>query len=757
MSLSPHSQSLDPFQQFFEPKDHLEQMEIGDDTTVISPYEVSVLHSVLATATAPEVPLTWIYNHLVFYLADVEDGEVADVSRLRALIEVVSKVQKAQGLGSDDLLHIRCADTIDEIVKSPERYFSHCSIEVSPSATPETVSFLVANQNITTQSHISLCRLLLDLDVQKDGVIEIDVAYREVYRELSLTSVTDRKRLTKMILSCANMNELGQVSLSDFIELYAMSVYVIPQKYLPRAGGSAALSKTFDLSDYSLLWASLAAVENVPVAHLRGALADCIAVEGVVSDECSLEALVDAVLAYVGEDDVERKLGELMDLLVAEPTRFSIPMMAVEDMQSVIIRKLRLYCNNEVLVGILHVFLLDDARGAGCVAKTHLETALATVLTQSTPRARTPTLNEGSPFSGDLASEPAGSLRDSAHLEELLRSVVLCLPYVEGKGILQISGFVDLLLAEFPVTTSQLVCDFVVPFDVNVPLPQVEHFLCNERCAHMTREEFRGIISNSLRLVNEDVMDAVCSAVVACSLDPVDGIYDFAPALQIAVPRTNSIVIPVRKLPPYQSNVVCKRLQLSAPDVRRVASLFVALDTDFCGVLDFDKMSRSLLHQCNGDLKGARDRFRCLDMDGDGRVGFSEFIASYNRGYYGPAVIEVPPSNCVQQVEVPNQVAFTRPTLGANDVTPRTRPLPRDTSLTPVVDSHLREEFLKFDTTRNGFLDRKEFAELYRNMENFGVQPTRRAIDALFASVCGNDNRVSYEEFCVLMLRRSRM
>ena len=307
------------------------------------------------------------------------------------------------------------------------------------------------------------------------------------------------------------------------------------------------------------------------------------------------------------------------------------------------------------------------------------------------------------------------------------------------------------------MTTSQFVCDYMIPFDVNVPLPNVVSFLKSEGCDRISSTDLRSLISRSIPQVDERVMDSICDVLQLCSLEPAASLFDVSAALQVAVAKTNAIVVPVRKLPPYTANVVARRLQLDAAAVKSHTSRFVELDVDKCGFLDFNNLSQLLTHRGSGSLEVAQAIYNAMDIDGDGRIGFQEYLASLNRGYAGTGVFDRVDLVAIRdEVQIP-QEAFTRATLGVNEDKKVPRAIPRDASLTPVLDSHLKEEFKKYDLNGNGFLDRKEFSELYRNMENFGVQPSARSIETLFNSVCGSDNRVSYNEFCVLMLRRSRM
>jgi hypothetical protein len=53
-------------------------------------------------------------------------------------------------------------------------------------------------------------------------------------------------------------------------------------------------------------------------------------------------------------------------------------------------------------------------------------------------------------------------------------------------------------------------------------------------------------------------------------------------------------------------------------------------------------------------------------------------------------------------------------------------------------------------------LNRAEFKKAYLSLEHYGVVPSQADIDRQFSRY-GNGERLTYDEFCILMLERSRM
>ena len=84
-------------------------------------------------------------------------------------------------------------------------------------------------------------------------------------------------------------------------------------------------------------------------------------------------------------------------------------------------------------------------------------------------------------------------------------------------------------------------------------------------------------------------------------------------------------------------------------------------------------------------------------------------------------------------------------------------PIVNDVSGVAISEEQLLVEFRKYDRDGRGYLDRNEFKRAYLAMENFGLEPSQQEIDRMFRKYGGGDDKVSFNEFCVLMLTRSRM
>jgi Ca2+-binding EF-hand superfamily protein len=82
---------------------------------------------------------------------------------------------------------------------------------------------------------------------------------------------------------------------------------------------------------------------------------------------------------------------------------------------------------------------------------------------------------------------------------------------------------------------------------------------------------------------------------------------------------------------------------------------------------------------------------------------------------------------------------------------------PNDVTGVAVTHDQLWELFNQFDKDRTGYLDRSEFKKVYRTFEDYGLPPTDKQIDNIFTKYSNNDERLTFDEFAIIMLQRSKM
>eukprot|EP01062_Namystynia_karyoxenos_P011024 TRINITY_DN13931_c0_g6_i1.p1 TRINITY_DN13931_c0_g6~~TRINITY_DN13931_c0_g6_i1.p1 ORF type:complete len:493 (+),score=194.41 TRINITY_DN13931_c0_g6_i1:123-1601(+) len=69
-------------------------------------------------------------------------------------------------------------------------------------------------------------------------------------------------------------------------------------------------------------------------------------------------------------------------------------------------------------------------------------------------------------------------------------------------------------------------------------------------------------------------------------------------------------------------------------------------------------------------------------------------------------------------------------------------------------EERMRQEFDKYDTNGNGYLSHNELKSLYRDYESYGVQESDCEVEELIKGAgMLDDGRISFDEFCLLLLR----
>jgi hypothetical protein len=224
---------------------------------------------------------------------------------------------------------------------------------------------------------------------------------------------------------------------------------------------------------------------------------------------------------------------------------------------------------------------------------------------------------------------------------------------------------------------------------------------------------------------------------------------------------------------------------------RDLSCAFTVIDHKHDNVLDFEELEGVLMHhereliKLSGGkgsptgstvrggrladielLERAKRVFAAADKLRLGLIGLEDFLAVFARGTFHYDLIE-------SVIAVNNSSPHrSRSALGGDDdvesgegvkratSTEPHRPArggPRPSAATQEINQDLENEFAKYDRNKSGYLSRAEFGEAYLKLEHFGLVPSKSEIDKLFGSICVDKEKMSFDEFCVIMLRRSRM
>ncbi|KEG15489.1 putative calmodulin [Trypanosoma grayi] len=79
-----------------------------------------------------------------------------------------------------------------------------------------------------------------------------------------------------------------------------------------------------------------------------------------------------------------------------------------------------------------------------------------------------------------------------------------------------------------------------------------------------------------------------------------------------------------------------------------------------------------------------------------------------------------------------------------------------DTADGAIFDDELRMEFKKYANENQQYIDRDRFVKAYLAMEHYGLTPSETDVNRLISRY-SRGNKITYDEFCIIMLQRARM
>jgi Ca2+-binding EF-hand superfamily protein len=247
------------------------------------------------------------------------------------------------------------------------------------------------------------------------------------------------------------------------------------------------------------------------------------------------------------------------------------------------------------------------------------------------------------------------------------------------------------------------------------------------------------------------------------------------------------------------------RRKLTTEELQQVHDSFVTMDANGDGFVTNEEL-RGALAQALGpvmaNLKDVEEITEYImsrvDTNRDGRISLKEFIASCELDEALLPQLETPGQQNQPQQQPEQQDPREQP-AEANDTTAkseppapaasagletmncivplgviaaeassptRTRqtvdieklsPISNDVSKAAITDPQLRIEFERFDTADAGKLTKQDFKKKFLALEWCGLVPTDAEFEKLWKNYCGRDNELTYAEFCLFMLHRSRM
>lgn len=325
-------------------------------------------------------------------------------------------------------------------------------------------------------------------------------------------------------------------------------------------------------------------------------------------------------------------------------------------------------------------------------------------------------------------------------------------------------------------------------------------FLDTNHDGFLQPTELEGILNVQLRERFPEWDDETARTVVDAIIAAADTDRDGRISLHEFV---NSFIEGYGVLPPELVNELGDKLRrdLSQAELGAVERTFRMMDSDNDGFVSRNELARALKASL-GDLIVDEEHLRAVtdyvmqsvDTNSDGRISIREFILSFEldqgvlplasadddqlpqdrpRSPVATTLETASPTipapvtpldpevqrdqQQVQVVAAAQQQHFTPNRSAAGAVLEARSPIVNDVSGVPISEAQLWNEFVKYDKDGSGWLDRNEFKKIYLSMENFGLEPLPHEVDRLFSKYGGADNKISFEEFSILMLHRARM
>lgn len=614
----------------------------------------------------------------------------------------------------------------------------------------------------TTLKRRSLAEALLQVDTERTGEINFDALGSKLHEPLRDLSASSYSRLVRALRFVGEKTVLNTFSISAFLKPFATVYYVEPAEPLPTGGLLRRLSSREEelvlevFSKLAFTFEDSGASHEVKICALAQALGKALVARGLTKSVSQQDLAT--VCRLVGEVVV---LGEnSLEALQEEPSKLHIPWSLLPSRVrcEYALRKLRVEVGEApYLRKLCRVLLLTDRHRNGVFSHSVLSEA--------------------------LSSELRLLHRDwTAHEVGLSVEEWILAGEVDEKNFIVFGKMLDVMLEIFPLLHPALVGEVRVFHHLDAPsaLQAALHHLAErgEVPAHQIKtfsSDGNGPVAPILNMFSQ-----VGWIQERSSID-FGSIY---PACRFDHEGMTLLLDGLQQQSMAQSAIFHV---LSVARQRDLACAFLLLDQKKDNVLDFEEVEAVLVHHERALLKlngakttsgirsgrlldveiveNARRTFQAMDKMRLGLVTLEDFLAAFARGrlQYSlmESVIAVTGSSLPVFGHSPHNARSASPDAGQSSV-PQVQPKkpeshPPHRGNTSSIEGDLKIQFDKADKKNCGYLTRAEFSDAYLKLEHFGLVPTKSEMDRLFSSICVDKEKMMFDEFCVVMLRRSRM
>ena len=328
---------------------------------------------------------------------------------------------------------------------------------------------------------------------------------------------------------------------------------------------------------------------------------------------------------------------------------------------------------------------------------------------------------------------------------------------VDEKGFVLAGKMIDTLTAQLSMVTPIHAATLLVaaPLGDPVALSTALYHLCEKPSVSL--EALRGVADGGNRRTSVALITTFFED--AASVQEGEDSIDIRPIFKACSFHQRGVVVQVSGL----DEVLAQRCIFAVLPVERqrfYAATFSSLDTKKDNVLDWEELQSSLLRYATGTravdpLESASNMFHRVDALQMGLITIEEFLASLASGLLP---VEAVVDTTGRPSTTPTTVTRSQVASALDSTTTPTKPAKVSKLKTHgLADDDLRALFNTYDVNKNGTLDCNEFAVQYQKLEHYGLTPSLPEIRRLFRAICLNPNTMTFDEFCVLMLRKSRM
>lgn len=618
----------------------------------------------------------------------------------------------------------------------------------------------------TSERRRALAEALLQVDVERTGEINFDLLVAKIHEPLRDLPESTYHRLVRALRLVGERTVLGTFSISEFLRPFATVYYVEPEQPLPREGLLRRLSTREEellievIRTLTFAFEDTGAPHDVKIAELAKALEGALVAKGftdsVTAHDTAVISQLVGELAVTGEHSLEAlqqnmKLIHLpWSLLPSRPRcEYALRKLRVEVGEAPYLRKL------------CRVMLLADRHRNGVFSHSVLSEVLFSELRL---------------LHRDWSAHRAGT-----SVEEWILA-----GEVDEKNFIHFGRMMDTMLDLFPLAHPALVGE------VRIQQPLVAPDALRAALSHLCEEEETPVAQ--FRHFSSD------------GNGPVSAILNFFGAVA-AVPARGTVnvgaVYPACRFDADGMTVLLDGLDqllaqraifhvLPVSRQRDLSCAFTVLDHKHDNVLDFEELEGVLMHHERSVMKAggvtkatggirsgrlvdldllekAKNIFAAADKLKLGLIGLEDFLAIFARGVLQYDLLEsviAVSSDRSRHDHAAADEDVVRDQQGNGSSKHRNEPHkpskehPNRISMVPgpeEINEDLERQFATYDRKKTGYLSRAEFAEAYLKLEHFGLIPSRSEIDKLFGSICCDKEQMSFDEFCVIMLRRSRM